>query len=280
MRRATILGLVAMALSVVPTEAGAMSCVIAGDTMTLTVVDGDRVRVFRDGPQLRATESGSGCTASASSLNTVQVNDSSPEGDVRVTLDLSRGPFGPGLTPEASGVSEIEVHINFKPGSLIQQLTIIGSEGRDRFDVGGHGAGGNLANLNADDDNDDISMGNVDLLTIRTLGGRDTIDADGVPGFDIPYIGPLRVLSGAGSDIVRAGRGVLTARTSSGNDQVLGGPARDRISGGAGADRIKGQGRGDTLNGNLGNDSLSGGPGLDTCRGGPGDDRLFSCERP
>jgi Ca2+-binding RTX toxin-like protein len=275
-----ILGLVAAALSIVPAEAGAMTCSLVAGTFNINVFDGDRVRVFRNGSQLRATEEGAvGCVQAIGSVNTIRVNDESMDGDVHVALDLSGGPFGPGLTPEPSGISEIEIEVFYDPGSLLQQLTIIGTDGRDTIHLGGFGAGGDLANLNEDEDIDDVSMGNVDLMTVRTRGGRDLIDADGIPDFDLGFIPPLKVEAGVGPDILRAGRGVLTARMLSGNDQVLGGPARDRIGGGAGSDRLKGQGRGDTLIGGFGNDRLSGAAGRDTCRGGPGEDRLFSCER-
>jgi Ca2+-binding RTX toxin-like protein len=278
MRRATILGLVISALSTGPTQAG-VTCSVAAGTFTIHVIDGDRVRVFRDGSQLRATESGGfDCSTTISGLNTFRVNDTSTNGDVHVALDLSQGPFGPGQTVEPSGISEIEVEVLYDPGSLLQQLAIIGTDGRDVIHLGGSGAGGDLANLNDDDDFDDVSMSNEDLLTIRTGGGNDHIDAHEVPAFDIPYIPPLNVNGAGGHDRVKAGRGPLSFRGGPAGDLVVGGPRGDVLIGGAGNDGLRGHERMDLLRGGTGDDYLGGGLGRDRCRGGSGANRLVSCE--
>jgi hypothetical protein len=62
----------------------------------------------------------------------------------------SNGRFEPGLTPEGSGLSEIEMNVNLGAGT--DSVLVNGSNGADKYRLGTTGS-----DLNADLDADDLA---------------------------------------------------------------------------------------------------------------------------
>ncbi len=97
----------------------------------------------------------------------------------------------------------------------------------------------------------------------------DPITAEGGPGGDrmVGSIGPDRIRSLAGRDIVDAGAG---------NDEICGGDGGDFLYGRADSDIIRGEGGNDRLFGGLHPDTLYGDGGHDALIGGKGGDTFFT----
>jgi Ca2+-binding RTX toxin-like protein len=109
------------------------------------------------------------------------------------------------------------------------------------------------ANLNLDNDSDDVTFTNGERLNVSGLGGGDAITADGGPGFGgpVPYDAP-------GSSAVRLNGGSEndTLHSGSGSSFLDGGSEDDTMTGGAGADEIE-------LGTSGGNDTADGAGGSD-----------------
>ncbi len=278
-----------------------VNCFKSDSTLTVEFTQkGYDARIVREGNDIRVHIDPTGsvtCPAGSdvNSVDTIQVTDLG-RNNIGFTIDLSGGPFSPGLTAEAAGVSEIEIFVNYSAGTTNQRLTIVGSADPDSIQIGGFGFGGSGANLTGDGDVDDVQMSNVDLLTIEAGKGKDSVSAAGGTGFDMPYAGPLVIEGGTGNDTLETGADGATLRGGGGrdllvgsrkrdnlnggpgNDTILGGRGRDRLVGAAGDDVLRGNGGPDRLSGGPGHDLLVGGGGRDRCRGGPGTDTLRSCE--
>jgi Ca2+-binding RTX toxin-like protein len=283
-RRFLVLALFAVTTMAPPAAAGdPADCDFSGGILNVDINAANvPVTIIRDALEIEVRVPGGqvSCTGgvpTVTTTNTIDVDDDTISNEVRLIISMAGGRFQPGATAEAT-TPEIEFVVEFPPGSLSQLMTIVGADGRDLIDLGDHGAGGALANLNDDADMDDISFGNVDVLTVRSGDGNDVIDAK-EPGFDVPFSTPLLVNGGVGHDRAQAGRGPLTFRGGPTGDLALGGPLRDRLFGGPGNDGVRGHERPDLLAGGTGDDYLGGGQGRDTCRGGSGENRLVSCER-
>lgn len=130
------------------------------------------------------------------------------------------------------------------------------------------------------------TMGN---LTIRGLGGNDTLE--GAEGNDLILggAGNDRLVESQGTDTLRGGAGDdrIMASTASGNNLLDGGTGNDTILSGVGNDRIYGRAGNDVLRdtgydlndndtmwGGAGNDRLIATNGNDVLFGGGGNDRL------
>jgi Ca2+-binding RTX toxin-like protein len=272
-------------LTLLPSGAGAQAAVLCAygmGAMEVTLnADGAAVVLVRQGQQLILRNPDGGtypCTGNPTVQNTDRIifEDQTAAGDFVITIDQSGGRFAPGDSPEPT-VPEIEIEVNYDPGSLMQRLVIVGLAGTDMIDLGGHGAGGDLANLNGDGDTNDIRMGNVDLLRVRTMGGTDEVDAATLDGFDLWLPTPLVVLGGAGADRLESGQVDAMLDGQGGSDRAIGHQGEDRAIGGPGNDTLRGGGGQDHLVGNSGDDHLNGGPQQDDCFGGPGQDVLISC---
>lgn len=187
--------------------------------------------------------------------------------------------FQPGLTPEGTGLPEIEISVNFAAGT--DSLTLQGTPGGDTFTVGSGGI-----NVNGDDDDGDVSFTSASL-TMDGMDGDDRLTGGagnevlmGGPGDDtlaggdgnddlqggagnnaadfstIP--GPVKVLLGKGQ---ATGQGTDTLASIQG---VIGTAQNDRIAGGGAAENLDGRDGNDTITGGLGDDILAGGQGVDT----------------
>ncbi|MFB2531447.1 M10 family metallopeptidase C-terminal domain-containing protein [Paracoccus sp. p3-h83] len=125
-----------------------------------------------------------------------------------------------------------------------------------------------------------------DLMPKMTHLADVPVSITGTAGADYLYeaIGKSnRISTGAGNDVIHAGKGHDTVLGGAGNDTIAGGSDRDQIWGDAGNDLIYGGTEADALSGGLGHDrlfgnsgadSLLGGHGNDVLTGGPGADRL------
>jgi hypothetical protein len=162
-------------------------------------------------------------------------------------VDQSTARLSPGATPEASGVSEIEVHAHL--GGNNDQLNVLMGAEEDAMSAGDAG----LA-WNGDDDADITYEGNVQI-DLEGQDGNDLITGEGGHGTGGPSPETLN-LNGQG-----------------GNDTIIGSPTSDRnLDGGYGDDRVYGKQGTDRI-GVCGNDVAYGGRGSDsfytTCSGLP-----------
>lgn len=274
-------------LALVPTGAAAQApvlCAFSMGRMDVTLnADGERVVLVRQGQELILRNPSGGtypCPGNPTVQNTDRIvfeDNTAAGGAFTITLDQSNGRFAPGDEPETSD-PEIEIQVNYDPGSLMQKLVIVGVAGNDTIELGGHGAGGDLGNLNGDGDTNDLRMGNVDLITVRTRGGADEVDAATLDGFHLFL--PERVVfqGGAGADRLESGSGGGTLSGQGSRDRLIGHQGQERAAGGGGNDTLLGAGGQDQLFGNGGDDHLNGGPQQDDCAGGPGQDVLVACE--
>jgi Ca2+-binding RTX toxin-like protein len=247
------------------------------------------------GPNLIAF--GRSLCAGATVLNTDSIAISTPRG---LRISLANGPFAPGRTPEAAGLSEIEISWQPAPGAALE---VVGSEGTDRpITVV---AGGRELALNGDDDADVSLLGDAQLSSVRLVGsnGADVLSlagGNGTPAEPLPgpplvfgrygddtLVGgpqPTTLDGGFGDDVIVGGSVGQRLLGGIGSDTITGGPGDDSIRGGVGSgrhvrvsdgpDTLAGGGGNDVIEGSFGNDTLSGGPGNDSLYGGPGDDVL------
>ncbi len=215
-------------------------------------------------------------------MTTTDLIEISSSGLSAVEIQLERGPFAPGATPEADGSSEIEFSVD---GEGIYYLQ--GGRGADHFRfMSAAGVSGLNLNPGPGDSDVDISLPDPeksDALFVAGGGrGADTIDVVGRPQVQVFAVG------GAGDD-------TLLARGA--NEGVLDGGAI--LDGGAGRDRIVGSGGFDLIEPDGGADRVSASGGADIVAmqpdgardridcGGKSDqvgrpdrfDRLRSCER-
>ena len=188
--------------------------------------------------------------AMTSTTDTVVVNGNT--GAEGLTIDLSGGPFAPGASVEGTGSSEIEFTIDLSTGTQ-DRLTITGGPGSDSIVFGSLGA-----NLNGDNDSD-LTLTGVELVTANTSDGADTVSGGG------------NASTGAPSSIL------FTLNGDIGDDTLLGGSGDDVITGGTGADNLSGLAGDNTLTGGLGNDTFDEGAaanGTETMAGGSGIDTV------
>lgn len=273
-------------LSVSPAGATLSSCFFnkSEATVTYQIVTPTKVTVFvaeggelkwKDTVSKQVTDCGNGTVNNTDLISTIDYNDSN---DSELTLDLSRR-FGPGLTPEKVGISEIEFAID---GGLAENaLRILGRNNRDRIAIGEEGV-----NLNKDGDDDIETFEDYSDFEIIGNGGNDLLSAAGGAGTGGPFQLPVTIYGLAGDDALLGSANDDTLLGSGGRDSMVGGAGGDIIFGNAGGDDLRGGSGGDELDGLAGNDKLrgnggpddlDGGGGSDDCEGGPGADTVIGC---
>jgi hypothetical protein len=191
-------------------------------------------------------------TPTVTNVDRIDVGQTEPRGDyssASFLLDLSGGPLAPGVTAEASGLSEIEADVDL-PGA---EVGVAGTSRRDRYELGFTKAELGL-NVNGDDDLD--------------------VTISGAPFFD--------VYGGAGRDSISGRRSRITERPrrdirafivgDGGRDRLIAGGKRDQLSGGGGADVLKGGKAAGVLQGDGGPDRIFSAPGAQLLLGGRGAD--------
>jgi hypothetical protein len=213
---------------------GSQPCARAGNAMTISTAPGGAYMIARSGASFVVSGPGISDTscggATVNNIDKVTVNGTG--GGETVTIDESGGRFEPGASAEATGASEIEFSLNLGAGS--DRLVLNATAAADTIRLGTLGA-----NLNADDDGNDVILGGVELLTANGSGGDDQISLQGALG--------------SGSPLALAAS----------------------LNGGAGNDQLTGGTKNDTLNGDADNDTciaLTTPDGADVCKGGSGVD--------
>jgi Ca2+-binding RTX toxin-like protein len=209
---------------------------------------------------------GSGAVA-ASVTNTDAVHVVS---DGNVAIVPASGAFAPGLTPESTGISEIEFDVAFTGPSV---LTVNGTSGPDDMIVGAKGV-----NVNGDDDSDVTFVG-AGRVVLSAGAGDDDLSAQGGNGTGSQASLPIELWGGDDDDTMDGG---------SGADLLVGGRGSDALDGRNGPDTLFGLDTDplvtdgtdvvDTLDGGRGDDILWGGPGRDLLRGSEGDDVLHAVD--
>jgi hypothetical protein len=236
-----------------------------GDTATLLVGAGGAIEV-----------NGVACgVATVNNTDGVNLTDNGG-GDVVFVIDLTGGPFAPGETPEATGVSEIEFNVTFESAGAFDQLVIQGGSADDTLIYGDAGV-----NLNNDNDVDVTltpTSDPFDDMFVNGGGGNDVISAAGGAGtgddFDIAEF--TNNIDGEDGNDTLTGSDVF-------GDNIQGGEGNDSLTGLGLNDNLDDDGvldpgttcatdETDTLNGGNGDDVLSAGTGRDTLLGGQGVD--------
>src|SRR3990170_9047739 len=291
--RHAVLGVLLAAL-LPPQPSLAASCSFDPDSGTVSVTFRRHVGVVRDGDALLVGRKPCG---DATVTNTDLIRFIALKGQRAVRLNLSGGPFAPGLTDEGDGSSEIEFD-TISEGSGASVI-VKGTSEADHFVV----AGG--VNLNADEESSDVDVvGSV--LAIYGRGGDDLLTATtrprslrGGPGDDALVAsvsgGGLLCEGGRGHDSLDYSNVECSIEVSamfqifgcpiwesydvaSGVEEMSGTAYDDVIEGSSGNDVLKGRGGDDFLRGRKGRDLLDGGAGTDTCEGGGGGDTFIRCE--
>ncbi len=190
--------------------------------------------------------------ATVFNTDAIQVNGSPVWSD---TVSL-RGSFAPGLTPEPTGGSEIEISF-----ADVDWLVVDLTPRNDRLIFTSDGI-----DIGNDGDRDILTPG-TGRITVNADGGNDRIDASAYSSVR-PVYGTLVELHGG------PGRDVLIGSTvasndlygEDGDDLLEGGNGRDRLYGGMGNDRLFGGGGDDWFYQEAtvdGADDMFGGSGLD-----------------
>jgi Ca2+-binding RTX toxin-like protein len=279
----------AVALSAVP--AGAVpTCSFDAQTGAVTVVvgTGETAVIARAGDAIALD--GVPCdTATVTTTDSISVDGSA--GGVNVTIDLSGGPFEPGMTPDPDGTSEIEFVLTV-PGP--SNVLIAGSAEADHIVLGTDGANLNAAETTGDSD---VVISGTPAVTIEGNAGTDTLSVAGGAGTGAPSLASVAggaddddLVGGLGGSAFDGGDGVdaldysaasgvladlaggLVLHAAGGQDTVasvedlLGSPAADVIVGTGQANTLTGADGDDRIEGGGGDDALDGGAGVDTVR--------------
>jgi Ca2+-binding RTX toxin-like protein len=193
---------------------GRIDVVIAGTDTAVLSRSGDAILL-----------DGAPCgTASVSNTDLVMFgNDPDGTGGPNVTIDLSGGPFAPGLTTEADGSSEIEIWNEITTGQGAGTLRIVGSAGSDHVEmIAGYSEGqfGHWFDVDVGagvDDDGDISMELFHRLEFDLGGGDDVVGMGDVLGFGPPML----LLGGGGNDILPDGSLADEIHGGDGTDLLL-----------------------------------------------------------
>jgi Ca2+-binding RTX toxin-like protein len=261
--------------SIFSAEADVTCALLGADRLNVVSTAEDEIHVDRAPGSTTIRVNGESC-GNVNSVNVINIEGSA--GPERLIVDLTNGPFAPGLLPELTGTSEIEFEGSLGGGSDV--LQIVGSAGADRIVFGLAGAA-----LNADNDAD-VTIGAIEGFTADGRAGSDFISGQGGNGTGTPTAAQLGVApadflgdfppvtGGEGSDGLNGGNAGDVISGDAGDDEINGGGGNDLVAGGSGIDGIAGGTGADSLKGGLDNDNLTGGDGDDTLKGDGGDDAL------
>jgi Ca2+-binding RTX toxin-like protein len=246
-----------------------------GVVLSISVTNGSFAEVRRAGAAIQVSDSENpkrGCRSGATVTNTDRIKLFAGE-DAAVFVELSRGPFAPGLTPDEDGSSEIEWEVS-GPG----EVELVGGPEPDHFRYMDSGSESGL-NLNADEDTDldlVVARESLEVLNLVTNGGGgpDRIDAVGSPALEAFAIG------GPGDDTLLATPSGSILEGGSGSDRLIGSPVADLLVPGRGADLVRaGAGLDDVdVNKDGSRDRINCGPGDDIAFGSDRLDHLVSCK--
>jgi Ca2+-binding RTX toxin-like protein len=206
-----------------------------------------------------------------------------------VTIDLSGGPFEPGMTPEPDGTSEIEFTLAVPGASTV---LIAGGPSADQIVLGVDGVNLNAAESPGDAD---VVIAGTPAVTIQGNGGNDVISVAGGAGTGAASAAALqggadddRLVGAIGGSAFDGGDGVDTVDYTAApvpvvvilSSSAAVGSATDSLSGlenataSAFGDILMGDGGANALLGQAGDDRIDGGGGNDVLDGGEGTDTL------
>jgi hypothetical protein len=257
MRRSTTIPLAAALLALglaQPQDAPAadIRCDYNAKTRVLSVnvrdsVLGEELVLRRAGARIRVSEyfgPSANCHGTPTILNTdlIKLRAMGPN---EVALDLSKGPFAPGATPEPDGSPEIEIRGSGSLGSFWLE----GGPSAEHFRYM-NSSGQNGLNLNTGPGDEDVDF----LLPPKTelyvdgRRGSDTIDV--VPPVDLEVAafggsGNDTLLSAATGAVGKFSGGLLEG--GKGRDRIVGSPLSDYIFPGLGADVVEAEGGSDAI---------------------------------
>jgi Ca2+-binding RTX toxin-like protein len=287
------------ALLVGAPAASAASCAVTGTTVTYTLTSGESAQLRVNGN--RVSIAGANCPGGPNATATDAVGAISVVGaagnETLTIADLAA--FKPGVGAEPGGTAEIEIGVDLGAGT--DTLALVGSAANDVYVAGTSGLDGD------NDDDADVTLGNLEKLSFDGSGGNDTLSAGGDASTGTASSLQLTITGGLGNDLLTGGTRNDTFLQEAGSDTMSGGGGLDTASyaaatatvkvtvgsgandgtvgeadnvkfdveivrGGAGADVLTGIGGRQQLFGNAGNDRLSGGNANDLLRGGAGND--------
>ena len=223
-------------------------------TLTISGASTNTALYRAPAPSTAITQNGNYCgAATLTNTDTIVVTGDGQPQELMITLAL--GAFTPGFTNEAGSSDEIELNINLGGGT--DTLRIVGNDNVNKFVFGQDNSLAGTprrVNLNAGEStgiDGDVTLTNVENITVYGQGGNDVLRAQGKTGTGPdPFKLPMLVYGGSGDDIIK------------------GGNAQDRIYGDSGKDEIWGFGYGDFIH-------LNDGPPGDKGHGGAGIDLAY-----
>jgi len=268
---AAVAGLLFLSVSFAPDVQARMRCSYAGAPTNLLTVTADRDapgETYRRGSEImaggfferpRLCSGGEPTVFNTDTIKAVMGGESS-----YIDLDLGGGAFGPGATPEADGVSEIEIVFSGREAFP----SVVGTSRADEFHWGPGGvhAGLNLNPRSSGDQDVDVTVrGRFSFIIAEGASGDDTIIP--APGGLFPNDG-VDSEGGPGNDLLIAPPNAWAF--------LEGGPGKDRLTGGRFGDFLDGGAGNDRVVGGAGPDVIKGGRGRDLLSGGRGPDRINS----
>jgi hypothetical protein len=236
----------------VPAGAGAaVTCTLTGSTLDVDMSAAMDFPQFSIGPGNAITLSGagtSGCTGSPTTANTDLIEVDAPGAGQGNQMSITRPPggFGPGLTPEAPGASEIEFDVDLGDGFDSISLVSATEPSADHFRFGALAGGATGANLNAPEsggpDGDDLKLTSVESMSVFAgfvEADSDIVDGSGGPEFTGPNTGTyMNSAGGPGDDTIVGGDAGNTIDGNEGTDLVVSGVGIDTLRGNAGTDTL------------------------------------------
>jgi Ca2+-binding RTX toxin-like protein len=244
-----------------PPPAGDCAFDPAAKTLTAKITAGGSATLGTAGGAITfTTSSPQDCGgATVADVDTIQVLGAAGSVET-LTIDQTGGAFAPGATTETATGAISEITIATQLGDATDAVTILGTGGNDSVAVGTKGVG-----LNADSDVD-VSFDVLPAaLTVKGMGGVNSIGGRGGSGTGTAFPGTLALHAGDSGDTLLGGLG---------GDTIVGGAGNDVLEGREGGDALDGGGGNDSLAGHDGADTLVGGAGSDSFIGGSGDDVL------
>jgi CSLREA domain-containing protein len=215
-------------------------CTLSGSTLLIDLPSGAEGEIVRAGVAIVVSINGDQVDCGSPTIGNVDTLQVTGTIETELLqLDLSGGRLEPGATAEGTGTSEIEVQADLGGGS--DTLVLGGTSGADTFRLGTIGA-----NLNADDDGDDVTLAGIESITVNGAGGNDKLSAEGGLATGSALAIPV-LLNG-----------------DAGNDKLTGGTTNDVMNGGAGKDACN---------------ALKPADGTDVCNGGSQTDTTSYAKR-
>ncbi len=270
------LGVIACAIAwaaiVAPAMAAGPACDYLGGTRTLSILYGDpgmaaakmsiqlnlgNIEV-RDANNVLVACSDGDPQPPLSNVDRILATDSVGNNSTFLVSERNGAFVGGGTTNDLAGSQEVEIEYVALDGT--DQLQVDGTDQADSWLFGESAVGVLGANLNGDDDGDDITGTAVEKADINGGKGDDTVSAVGnsnIPAIQQPLTldpGNLILEGGNQNDTIRGGSGADNLDGGTQDDDLDGGGGNDSLDGGSENDSLQGGGQADTMIGNTGID--------------------------